>query len=99
MGYKAAAKRMPPAWLQREHPEPQPRQNSAEVTMGRNSDCTFMQLKSTLLVPNFFLHNIREMLEKLKVGEEGAALSEMAELGLLSQSKTGCRIILTRNGC
>jgi hypothetical protein len=33
------------------------------------SDCTFMQLRSYSLTPNIFLHNIRELLEKMAISE------------------------------
>jgi hypothetical protein len=46
------------------------------------------------LVPNLFLHNVRELLEGVSVVEEGGNLAELMELSLLNQSKLLPRIIL-----
>ena len=57
-----------------------------------------MQSKIQSLVPNFFIHNIREMLEKMSLGNEIGSLAELMELSLINQSKLLCRVILKRDG-
>lgn len=58
-----------------------------------------MQLKTQMLVPNFFIHNVRELLEKMSVGDEVSGLIDLMELSLINQSKLPRRIILKRNDC
>lgn len=89
----------------RKSPSSQPRpsgilrnsQAHRKVMLAKVSDCTFMQLRSQSLTPNIFLHNVRELLEKMAIGEEGLSLAEMMELSLLNQSTTLSSIILSQN--
>lgn len=60
----------------------------------KQSDCVYLQSKIQSLVPNFFIHNIREMLEKMSEGNEISSLAELMELSLINQSKLLCRVIL-----
>lgn len=41
----------------------------------KSSDCVFMECKMQSLVPNFFIHNIRELLEKMSEGKEMGSLA------------------------
>jgi hypothetical protein len=58
-------------------------------------DCVGMLARNNACVGSLFLHNIRELLEKLGVGEEGVSLAETVELSLLHQS-TICPSIILR---
>jgi len=58
-----------------------------------------MQLKSQMLVPNFFIHNVRELLERMSLGDEVSGLIDLVELSLINQSKLNRKIILTRDDC
>ena len=44
-----------------------------------------------------FLHNVRELMEKMSEGEEGSSLAELMELSLLNQSKISLGVILNQN--
>lgn len=54
-------------------------------------------MKVHSLVPNMFIHNVRELLENAAIGEDGCSIAEIVELSLLNQSKLSARIILKQD--
>lgn len=72
-------------------------QTSHEVNRSGGRDCVGMLLRTQSCVGCLQLHNVRELLEKLGIGEEGVSLGETVELNLLNQSKICPSIILLQN--